>query len=86
MILKFKSTQFKECIDITPQVRKYVQASGVQEGLCHVMALHATAAILGPSETIPIQSGDLLLGTWQALMLVELDGPRPSRQVKVTLI
>jgi secondary thiamine-phosphate synthase enzyme len=47
-------------------------------------AAHLKAAILGPSETIPIQDGRLALGTWQAVMLVELDGPR-DRKVIVTL-
>jgi secondary thiamine-phosphate synthase enzyme len=42
------------------------------------------AAILGPGETIPVQQGRLLLGTWQAVMLVELDGPR-ERRVIVTV-
>jgi secondary thiamine-phosphate synthase enzyme len=47
-------------------------------------AAHLKAAILGPSETIPIQNGRLALGTWQAVMLVELDGPR-DRKVIVTI-
>ncbi|HWP66618.1 MAG TPA: secondary thiamine-phosphate synthase enzyme YjbQ [Candidatus Limnocylindria bacterium] len=47
-------------------------------------ASHIQAAILGPSETIPIQQGRLLLGTWQAVMLVELDGPR-ERRIVVTI-
>ena len=47
-------------------------------------AAHLKAAILGPSETIPIQDGRLALGTWQAVMLVELDGPR-DRKVIVTI-
>src|SRR5215475_11782578 len=42
-------------------------------------ASHIQAAILGPGETIPIRGGKLLLGTWQAVMLVELDGPRDRR-------
>ena len=44
-------------------------------------AAHLKAAILGPSETIPIHNGRLALGTWQAVMLVELDGPRDRRVV-----
>ncbi|MCZ6569568.1 MAG: YjbQ family protein [Deltaproteobacteria bacterium] len=44
------------------------------------------AAILGPSELIPVADGDLLLGTWQGLMLIELDGPRSTRRVAVSLI
>ena len=47
-------------------------------------ASHIQAAILGPGETIPVQQGRLLLGTWQAVMLVELDGPR-ERRVIVTV-
>jgi len=47
-------------------------------------AAHLKAAILGPSETIPIQNGQLALGTWQSVMLVELDGPR-DRKVIVTV-
>jgi secondary thiamine-phosphate synthase enzyme len=44
-------------------------------------AAHLKAAILGPSETIPIHKGRMALGTWQAVMLVELDGPRDRRVV-----
>jgi len=47
-------------------------------------AAHIKAAILGPSETIPLRQGRLLLGTWQAIMVVELDGPR-QRRVVVTV-
>jgi secondary thiamine-phosphate synthase enzyme len=47
-------------------------------------AAHIKAAILGPSETIPVRDARLQLGTWQAIMLVDLDGPR-QRRVIVTL-
>ena len=47
-------------------------------------ASHIQAAIMGPGETIPLRQGKLLLGTWQAVMLVELDGPR-ERRVVVTV-
>ncbi len=39
-------------------------------------AAHIKATILGPSEAVPVRSGRLALGTWQSVMLVELDGPR----------
>jgi secondary thiamine-phosphate synthase enzyme len=48
-------------------------------------ASHIQATILGPSETIPVRGGKLQLGTWQAVMLVELDGPRDRRIVVTTL-
>src|SRR5437660_11349830 len=47
-------------------------------------AAHIQSTILGPGETIPVHEGKLLLGTWQAVMLVELDGPR-ERRVVVTV-
>ncbi len=46
---------------------------------------HMASSILGPSLTIPVSAGKLILGTWQSVMLVELDGPR-ERDVHVTLI
>jgi secondary thiamine-phosphate synthase enzyme len=47
---------------------------------------HIQASVLGPQETIPVDNGDLLLGTWQGILLVELDGPRPRRRVSVQVI
>jgi secondary thiamine-phosphate synthase enzyme len=47
-------------------------------------AAHIQATILGPGETIPVQQGRLLLGRWQAVMFVELDGPR-ERDVVITV-
>jgi secondary thiamine-phosphate synthase enzyme len=46
---------------------------------------HMASSILGPSLTLSISAGKLILGTWQAVMLVELDGPR-ERDVHVTMV
>ena len=40
---------------------------------------HLVAMLLGSSEAIPIVAGQLQLGQWQSVMLVELDGPRRRR-------
>lgn len=45
---------------------------------------HMAASLLGPSLTVPVSDGKLVLGTWQSVMLVELDGPR-ERAVRLTL-
>lgn len=45
---------------------------------------HMAASLLGPSLAIPVSSGKLALGTWQSVMLVELDGPR-ERTIHCTL-
>ena len=42
---------------------------------------HLMAMTLGNSETIPIIDGQLALGTYQSVMLVDLDGPRQGRKV-----
>ena len=44
---------------------------------------HIRAMLVGPSETVPVADGDLQLGTWQSILLVECDGPR-TRTVQVT--
>lgn len=41
---------------------------------------HLLASIIGPSITVPCANGQLLLGTWQRIVIVELDGPR-ERQI-----
>ena len=132
MIFEIDTTRKRETIDITERVREIVRSAKpeLERGLCHVMVLHATAAIvvnenddpnigvdlltalgrivpehegwlhdriddnaqahilaslLGPSEIVPVENGDLRLGRWQGLMLVEFDGPRRGRRVVVTL-
>lgn len=47
----------------------------------HVPA-HLASSIIGPSVTVPVQDGKLVLGTWQRIIMVELDGPR-ARQLSV---
>lgn len=37
---------------------------------------HILSSIIGPSVTVPYQHRQLALGTWQRIILVELDGPR----------
>jgi secondary thiamine-phosphate synthase enzyme len=37
---------------------------------------HAKAVLVGPSQTIPVQGGSLVLGTWQGVFFCEFDGPR----------
>jgi secondary thiamine-phosphate synthase enzyme len=46
---------------------------------------HLRAIILGSSITIPIQNGNIALGSWQSIFFVELDGPR-ERTIRVSVI
>jgi secondary thiamine-phosphate synthase enzyme len=42
---------------------------------------HCRSLLLGASETIPVAAGRLLLGRWQRIFLVELDGPNQRELV-----
>jgi len=43
---------------------------------------HLRAMLLGPSATVPVADGDLSLGRWQSVLLIDCDGPR-ERTVRV---
>jgi len=44
---------------------------------------HLMGLLLNASETIPVVDGELSLGTWQSILFVEVDGPRPRRELTV---
>ncbi len=46
---------------------------------------HLRAVLLGMSETVPIEDGHPVLGTWQSIFFVELDGPR-KRTVNIKIV
>ena len=46
---------------------------------------HILSSIIGPDVFVPIKSGKLVLGTWQRIVLVELNGPR-ERHIELSLI
>ena len=47
---------------------------------------HVRAALLGPSITVPFVDGALVLGTWQQIMLLELDTRGRERDIVVQVI
>jgi secondary thiamine-phosphate synthase enzyme len=47
---------------------------------------HIKAGIVGPSETIPLNEGELVLGTWQNIFFCDFDGPRARRELVVTVL
>ena len=42
-------------------------------------AAHVKSSLFGASETVFVEGGDLVLGTWQSLFFCEFDGPRMRR-------
>ncbi len=46
---------------------------------------HLRAAVIGPSETIPLLDGALALGTWQQIVLIDFDDRPRTRTVTVQI-
>lgn len=44
---------------------------------------HFLSLLIGTSLSWPYRNGKLILGTWQGIYFIELDGPRPARKVTV---
>jgi len=47
---------------------------------------HVQAALLGPSISLPVRNGELVLGTWQQVVLINHDNKSRNRNVEVTII
>lgn len=46
---------------------------------------HIKTSLVGPSQTVIVEGGKLLLGTWQGIFFVECDGPRSRKLFVKTL-
>jgi secondary thiamine-phosphate synthase enzyme len=47
---------------------------------------HLRAALIGPSESVPVVDGALALGTWQQIVLIDFDDRPRRREVLVQLL
>jgi secondary thiamine-phosphate synthase enzyme len=47
---------------------------------------HLRAALIGPSESVPIVDGGLVLGTWQQIVLIDFDDRPRQREVVVHVL
>lgn len=47
---------------------------------------HLRAALIGPSESIPLVDGRLALGTWQQIVLIDFDDRPRRREVTVQVV
>jgi secondary thiamine-phosphate synthase enzyme len=68
---------------IAPQGPRYHHDDTWHDGNGHS---HVRAAFMGPSLTIPFSKGELLLGTWQQIVLVDHDNRPRDRTIFVQLI
>jgi secondary thiamine-phosphate synthase enzyme len=63
---------------ISPDRREFLHGEGNS-------AAHTKTSLVGPSVTLIVSQGQLLLGTWQGIWFNEYDGPR-KRQVHVRVL
>jgi len=47
---------------------------------------HIRAALTGPSLTVPIVDGNLVLGTWQQIVILEFDNKPRTREITVQIV
>jgi secondary thiamine-phosphate synthase enzyme len=47
---------------------------------------HVLPALVAPSVTLPVAGGEPLLGTWQSIVLVDLNRDNPRRTVRLTFL
>ncbi len=67
--------------DILSRLDKLVPSGERYEHLEGNAPAHIKTSIVGSSETLIIENGRLLLGTWQSLYLCEFDGPRHRKVI-----
>jgi secondary thiamine-phosphate synthase enzyme len=71
--------------DIIMELNKMVPFENRYQHLEGNSPAHIKASIIGCSKTILIESGRLMLGTWQGIFFCEFDGPR-IRKVYIKVI
>jgi secondary thiamine-phosphate synthase enzyme len=71
--------------DIIMEVDKVVP---FEDGYGHAegnSAAHIKSSLIGCAQTVPVEEGHLVLGTWQSIFFCEFDGPR-QRKVIVQIV
>jgi secondary thiamine-phosphate synthase enzyme len=68
---------------LVPRARNYAHNVMNRDDNAHA---HLRASLVGPSETIPLVGGRLLLGTWQQVVLLDFDTRPRRREVHVQVL
>ncbi len=67
--------------DILTELNKVIP---LQDNYTHMegnSAAHIKSSLVGCAQTIPVENGRLVLGTWQSVFFCEFDGPRQRKVV-----
>ncbi|HIC91177.1 MAG TPA: YjbQ family protein [Syntrophaceae bacterium] len=65
--------------DILMELDKLIPQDDTYKHLEGNAPAHVKASIIGCSETVFVEQGKLVLGTWQGIFFCEFDGPRTRR-------
>jgi len=132
--IEFETVEPIQILDMTGQVRDWLKATGVRDGLLTVTSSHTTARVnvnerepqlqkdmvtylkrlvpsdgdwlhnlatvdgrdnahshilglfMNSSESIPVSGGEMVLGGWQSIFFIELDGPRQRRGLELQIM
>jgi secondary thiamine-phosphate synthase enzyme len=68
---------------IAPQNERYHHDATWNDGNGHA---HIRASLLGPSLVLPFSDGELMVGTWQQVVVVDFDNRPRTRDIVVQLI
>ncbi len=68
---------------LAPKENEYAHDNTWHDGNGHS---HVRASLIGPSLTIPIIEGRLTLGTWQQIVLVEMDTRPRERKIIIQVL
>ncbi len=71
--------------EMVPEDRPYRHNETTADGRGNAHS-HLMSLLMGGSETAPVKGGNVHLGTWQSVFFIELDGPRSSRKLTVTVV
>jgi secondary thiamine-phosphate synthase enzyme len=68
---------------LIPQAGSYEHNRRNHDSNAHA---HLRAAVIGPSESVPLVDGRLALGTWQQIVLIDFDDRPRTRTVTVQVL
>jgi secondary thiamine-phosphate synthase enzyme len=68
--------------NVLPRKHAYVHSHGSPgHGADHLLPV-----LISPSMTIPVQEGQLQLGTWQSVVIVDLNRDNPTRKLRLSFL
>ncbi len=71
--------------DLLAELNRLIPLTGPYHHTEGNSAAHIKSTLIGPSQTLLIEGGQLALGTWQGIYFCEFDGPR-TRKIRIKIV